>query len=126
MPKSAVIDEDETKGATVHFAAGENGINEALLKGYVAEIDDEQSKIDEIYAEADRKAQAYTDNIKAIKKAAAENGIPKKPLNAKLAERRDLRKAESRRETLSEDQREIFDEISAKLGDLPLFRKLDA
>jgi len=54
MPKSAVIDEDETKGAKVHFAAGENGINEALLKGYVAEIDDEQAKIDEIYAEADR------------------------------------------------------------------------
>ena len=95
-----------------------NGINAEQLKGFVAEIEDEQAKIDEIMRNAQIACQPHIDQIKAIKKEAAEAGIPKKPLSAKLRERGLRRKADSCRETLSEEQREIFDEISQKMDDL--------
>jgi conjugal transfer/entry exclusion protein len=111
MPITAELDGAETIRKTV------NGIDEVLLKGYVEEIDAEKIKIDEIMAEATTKAQAHRDNIKAIKKKAAENGIAKEPFEAKLRERRLTERAESCRESLSENQRDIFDEISIKLGE---------
>jgi hypothetical protein len=58
------------------------------------------------------------DEIKAIKKAAAEAGIPKKVFSAKLRERSLLRKADAVRGTLSEEQQEFFDEVTVKLGEL--------
>ena len=124
MPKSAVIPSDPTEGVIVHAAF--NGINEILLKGYVTSIEDEDTKIAAIMKAAQKKCQVHVDEIKSIKKAAAENGIPKKPLNRKLAERKHLRKAEVVTDTLSDDQKDIFAEISLKLGDLPLFAGLDA
>lgn len=95
-----------------------NGINSEQLKGFVAEIEDEQAKIDEIMKNAQIACQPHIDQIKAIKKEAAEAGIPKKPLSAKLRERGLRRKADGCRESLSEEQREIFDEISQKMDDL--------
>ena len=103
---------------TVHEAERSNGINEGQLKQFVAEIDDEQAAIDEIMRNAQTACQPHLDRIKEIKKEAAEAGIAKKPLTAKLRERGLRRKADACRETLSEAQREIFDEISQKLGDL--------
>jgi ribosomal protein L12E/L44/L45/RPP1/RPP2 len=123
MPKSAIFSESDVGGATIHSIA--NGINEAKLKGFVAEIEDEQSKIDEIMKNAAAACQPHIDQIKAIKKEAAEAGIPKKPLSAKVRERTLLRKAETCRGVLSEEQRDIFDEITQKLGPLPLFQHLD-
>lgn len=124
MPKSAVISEDVTIGATVHAAV--NGINEEKLKGYVRSIEEEQASIEAIKAKAAADCQPHIDQIKEIKKAAAENDIPKKPLSAKLRERSLLRKAENVADDLSEDQKEIFLEVSLKLGDLPLFAGLDS
>ena len=95
-----------------------NGINSEQLKGFVAEIEAEQDAIDEIMRNAQAACQPHIDQIKAIKKEAAEAGIPKKPLAAKIRERGLRRKADRCRETLSEDQREIFDEISQKMDDL--------
>ena len=70
--------------------------------------------------------QPHVDQVKAIMKEAQNNGIPKKPLGAKLRERSLRRKADGVTESLSDAQRDIFLEISLKLGDLPLFRGLDA
>jgi len=118
MPKSAKLTDD---AETIHAAAASertNGINEGQLKGFVAEIEKEQAAIDEIMRNAQTACQPHLDQIKAIKKEAAEAGIAKKPLTAKLAERALRRRADAKRETLSEEQRAIFDEISQKLGDL--------
>ena len=103
---------------TVHEAERSNGINEGQLKGFVAEIEDELSSIDEIMRNAQTACQPHVDRIKEIKKEAAEAGIAKKPLSAKLRERGLRRKADACRDSLSEAQQEVFDEISSKLGDL--------
>lgn len=115
MPRQAEKTED---GQVLADQTKTNGINAAQLKDFVAEIEDEQAKIDEIMRNAAIACQPHIDQIKAIKKEAAENGIPKKPLAAKLRERGLRRKADACRETLSEEQRETFDEISQKLDDL--------
>lgn len=115
MPKRAQMKDE---GQVLADQTKTNGINTEQLKGFVAEIEDEQAKIDEIMRNAQIACQPHVDQIKAIKKEAAEAGIPKKPLSAKLRERGLRRKADSCRETLSEEQREIFDEISQKMDDL--------
>ena len=123
MPKRSTISEDN---GTVHASTERtNGINEGQLKGFVSEIEAELDKINVIMKAAQENCQPHVDQIKAIKKGAAEAGIPKKPLAAKIRERGLKKKAETCRETLSEEQQEIFDQISAKLGDLPLFQKLE-
>lgn len=115
MPKRAKMKEE---GEVLADLTKTNGINAEQLKGFVAEIEDEQAKIDEIMKNAAIAAQPHLDQIKAIKKEAAEAGIPKKPLAAKIRERGLRRKADACRETLSEEQRDIFDEISQKMDDL--------
>jgi len=119
MPKQATMP-DDTTGATVHPAAV-NGMSEGALKGFVAEYEDEQGKIDAIMRDAATACQPHLDQQKAIKKAAAEAGIPKKPFSAKIRERSLLRRAEQVTDSLSEEQKSIFAEISAKLGDMNLF-----
>lgn len=120
MPRTAKIDEDATNGATVH-ASPVNGMNEGALKGFVSEYEHEQSKIDEIMRNAAAACQSHIDQQKAIKKAAAEAGIPKKPFSAKIRERSLKRRAEAVTDSLSEEQKAVFAEISAKLGDWNLF-----
>lgn len=115
MPKRA---EMKDEGQVHQDLTKSNGINAQQLKGFVAEIENEQDAIDEIMRNAQAACQPHIDQIKAIKKEAAEAGIPKKPLSAKLRERGLRRKADRCRETLSDDQREIFDEISQKMDDL--------
>jgi Mg2+ and Co2+ transporter CorA len=95
-----------------------NGINTEQLKGFVAEIEDEQAKIDEIMRNAQQACEPHVTRIKEIKREAAEAGIAKKPLAAKIRERTLRRKADACREVLSDEQRDLFDEISQKLGDL--------
>ena len=122
MPKSAVIPSDPTEGAVVHSAI--NGINEVLLKGYVSAIESEDAKMEEIMRKAREACEPHITEIKEIKKKAATNGIPKGPLSAKMRERKFLRKADSVSDILTEEQKDIFEEISAKLGDFPLFESL--
>lgn len=118
MPRRAKIEDGDGKTLPDMSAKRSNGINEAQLKGFVAEIEDEQAKIDEIMGNAAVACQPHVDQIKAIKKEAAEAGIPKKPLGAKLRERGLRHKADRCREVLSEEQQSVFDEISQKLDDL--------
>ena len=49
----------------------------------------------------------------------------RKVFKAKLNERGDLRRANSRRGTLSEEQQAIFDEITDKMKGMPLWDKAD-
>ena len=118
MPKQ--LQDDESDGEKILPTI--NGMNEQALKGYIAEYEDEQGQIDEIMSNAAAACQPHIDQQKAIKKAAAEAGIPKKPFSAKIRERSLMRRAEGCREILSEEQRAIFDEMSAKLGDMNLFQ----
>jgi hypothetical protein len=122
MPRQAKLDDD----AQVHQDVSGNGINEQKLTDFVKSIEAESAEIDTIMADAAAACQPHIDQIKEIKKAAAEAGIAKKPLSAKLRERSLLRKADKCRNTLSEDQRDLFDEITKKLGELPLFQNLDS
>ncbi len=120
MPRQAKLNEDAVDGGTVHLSAV-NGMNAEALKGFIAEYEDEQAKIDKITADAKAACQPYVDQQKAIKKAAAEAGIPKKPFSAKIRERSLKRRAEKVTNGFSEEQNAIFAEISAKLGDWNLF-----
>jgi len=117
MPLRATLD-DENKVLPDQSAERSNGINAGQLKQFVEEIEDEQAKIDEIMKNAQAACQPHVDEIKRLKKEAAEAGIPKKPLAAKLRERGLRRKADGCREILSDEQRDIYDEISQKLDDL--------
>lgn len=120
MPRQAKLTDDATNGATVH-AVAMNGMSEGALKGFVAEYEAEQEKIDAIMRDAQVACQPHIDQQKAIKKAAAEAGIPKKPFSAKIRERSLKRRAEAVTDSLSEEQKAVFAEISAKLGDWNLF-----
>jgi hypothetical protein len=115
MPRNA---KPKDEGQVLPDQTKTNGINAQQLKDFIASIEAEQEQIDEIMRNAQVACQPHVDQIKAIKKEAAENGIPKKPLSAKLRERGLRKKADSCRETLSEEQRETYDEISQKLDDL--------
>ena len=117
MPLRATMD-DDNKILPDQTAERSNGINAGQLKQFVEEIEDEQLKIDEIMKNAQAACQPHVDEIKRLKKEAAEAGIAKKPLSAKLRERGLRRKADHCRETLSEDQQHLYDEISQKLDDL--------
>lgn len=115
MPRRA---EMKDEGQVLADQTKTNGINETQLKQFVAEIEEEQSAIDEIMKNAQAACEPHVTRIKEIKREAAEAGIPKKPLAAKIRERGLRRKADACREVLSEEQRSVFDEISQKLDDL--------
>lgn len=120
MPRQAKLNDDAVDGGTVH-AAAMNGMSEGALKGFISEYEAEQEKIDDIMRDAKAACQPYVDQQKAIKKAAAEAGVPKKPFSAKIRERSLKRRAERVTDGFSEEQNAIFAEISAKLGDWNLF-----
>jgi hypothetical protein len=117
MVKTASFEDSDKGEGEVHPDLS-NGINEAMLKGFVADIEAEQIAIDEIMENARVACQPHVDKMKEIAKDAAECGIEKKAFKAKLRERNLRRKADKCRATLSERQQEVFDEISQKLGDL--------
>lgn len=114
MPRKAKLDDQPT----VHESERSNGINEAQLKGFISEYEDEQAVIDKIMEDARVASQPHVDQMKAVAKEAAEAGIEKKAFKAKLRERSLRRKADHCRSVLSERQQEVFDEISLKLQDL--------
>lgn len=92
-----------------------NGISEAILHGAVRDIENLEATCAEIMEKARMACEPHLTRIKDIVKEAAECGVEKKAFKAKLRERALLRKAEGQRDTLSERQREVFDEISVKL-----------
>jgi hypothetical protein len=119
MPKEAPEDQAGEVHQDISRGAGAN--DEKLLIELVTAAEARSMEIEEIMRDAAQAAQPHVDEIKAIKKRAAEAGIPKKVFSAKLRERGLLRKADKCRETLSEEQRDEFDELTAKLEQLDLF-----
>lgn len=124
MPKRAEM-KDEGQVHQDLTADRTNGINEQQLKDFVDQYEAELIEIDTIMENARVAAQPHNDQCKAIAKAAAEAGIEKKAFKAKIRERALKRKAERVTDSLSERQKDIFAEITLKLGELPLFRGLD-
>jgi hypothetical protein len=124
MPRKAKLKAGEE---TVHAAKiGGNGFDSELLKSMVAECEEHEEAMEKIMRDAREACQPHVDEVKAIKKRAAEeNGVPKKVFSAALRERKILRKAETVRSTLSDDQAETYDQVKHALGmlaDMPLGR----
>jgi len=118
MKDEGQVHEDLTK-------AGSNELSATELQGFVNEYEELSAEIDKLYEDARVAAQPLVDQQKDIIKRASEMGAEKKALRAKLRERSLRRKADAVTNSLSDRQREVFAEISAKLNDLPLFRALD-
>lgn len=118
MKEEGQVHEDLTK-------AGSNELSATELQGFVNEYEELSAEIDKLYEDARVAAQPLVDQQKDIIKRASEMGAEKKALRAKLRERSLRRKADAVTNSLSDRQREVFAEISAKLNDLPLFRALD-
>jgi hypothetical protein len=117
MARTAKLDESDVGEGTVHPDLS-NEFTDTVVKGFVADYENEQSEIDVILENARVACQPHVDRMKEIAKEAAECGIEKKAFKAKLRERTLRRKADKCRATLSERQQEVFDDISTKLGDL--------
>ena len=124
MPRRAEM-KDEGQVLADQTKTGSNELSATQLQGIVNEYEELTQQIDKIYEDARVAAQPLIDQQKDIVKRAAEMGAEKKALKAKLRERQLRRKADAVTDSLSERQREVFAEISAKLNDLPLFRHLD-
>lgn len=119
MAEEAIISEDVTDGATVHSAA--NGINEVKLKAFVSSIEEEEHAIRLILEEAEAKCQPHRDEIKQIYKDAAIAGVPKEPMKAKMRERKLDYKRNHVTDGLNDRQKAVYQELTEKLGDHPLF-----
>ncbi len=116
MPRSAAIAEES---GTVHPDLT-NGFTKEAAIGFVSEIEAEQAKIDEIMAQAKVDCQPHIDQIKAIKKRAAEQNFEKKAFAAVLSKRRHERKAEQADSALNDEQKEKFRQIELFVDDHPL------
>ncbi len=119
MPRRAKLDAEGAR--TIHKAeepgAGHNGVDPGKVKRYVREIEAEQTEIDGIMADARASCLPHAEEIAKLKKAAAENGIPKKELAAALRYRRLEAKKQAIRSGLHEEQRDTYDQIQQALGD---------
>lgn len=123
MPRQAKKSKKDE--GTVHEDLRENGISEEALTGFVSEYENESAEMARIMSLAVKACQPHKDEQKKILKAAAEAGAPKKVFKAKLNERADLRRAESRRIGLKEADQELFDEITEKMKGMPLWDHAD-
>jgi hypothetical protein len=104
--------------------AGRNGFDPADVERRVSAYESVQDIIDAAMLRARESCQPHRDDLKQIKKDAADEGhIPKKVFAAKLRERRLKRQADAIRQKLDMTDQETFDQLSSALGelrDLPL------
>lgn len=91
-------------------------INKEKVERFVNQYEKLDNQIDKIAAQAAKDMQPFKDDQKAIKKRAAESGIPKKEFTSVLRERKLRRKAEAVRASLNENQQDTFDRIKLALG----------
>lgn len=106
-------------------ARGKNGIDEALLKAFIQEVEDESQKMADIDANARKAKQPHVDHIKTILKKAAEKGISKAPLKAALRKRHHLRAADSVDNSLNDNEKALYAQIQQLSGDMPLWNDLE-
>lgn len=130
MPVQApALSENPTEGSKVLKDApslgGKNGIDEVLTKAFIQEIEDEKAAIADIDLNARKAKQPHIDAIKDIYKRAAEKGISKAPLRVAIGERGDLRRAETRRNSLNENEQALLDQIKIHSASMPLWNDLE-
>ncbi len=105
---------DEIRGANFDWKSAEP---------FVERVENVQADIDAIMEEAKAKCSPLAEDIKNIKNEAAQAGFRKKPLNALIAHRKHIIKANAIRAKLDEDQQDDYDQMKNALGmlaDLPL------
>jgi hypothetical protein len=116
MPRRPIPDD-----GTVHEAPaarpGGNGFDPDRVQGYFTRADELHERMDEIMRKAREDCQPHVDDLKELKKEAAEaGGIPKKVFAAMLGKRRALRKAENADHALSDEQKLTFEQLELALG----------
>lgn len=118
MPETATIDNqtDAKKAAK----PGHDGYDPNMVSNFVQRIESVQAEIDEIAQKAKDEQAPHRDDIKEIKREAADAGLPRKELNAIIQQRKLERKAAGVPENLTEEQREQFDLMIGCLAGTPL------
>lgn len=95
-----------------------NGFDKDQCTSYIDRVEEVQREIDAIMEKAKAEAAPLRDSIAEIKKEAVDEiGVSRKVLNAKIGERRDIRKALRRREQLDSDHQDELDQLTQALGD---------
>jgi hypothetical protein len=124
VPRKAKMQDEGQVHADKSKMVGSNGFDPELLKSMVVECEEHDEAMEEIMRKAREACQPHVDEIKAIKKRAAEeNHVPKKVFSAALRERKLLRKAGAVRGSLSDEQADTYDHVKHALGmlaDMPL------
>lgn len=118
MPKK--LTETEGEGKVLHDVST-NGIDEEDLNDFIRRYEAEEAAVAEVMKTASVSCQPNRDEMKAIKKEAAEEGMEKKAFMAIIRKRRFLRKAQKVADALAERQRAVFDEMDTKSLQLDLF-----
>jgi hypothetical protein len=117
MPRRPKRDENGTVHEASPPKAGGNGFDPDMVQGYFTRADELHGRMDEIMRKAREDCQPHVDDLKELKKEAAEaGGVPKKVFSAMLAKRRALRKAENADHALSDEQKETFEQLEHALG----------
>lgn len=121
------FEDDETgdrgdEAATSAAAAATAGVSpahnvEGVARKFIEAWEDQQAEVDAINDQAKEDGRPYRDEIKQIKKAAAEEGVPKKVLSALFTRRRKLRQANAIITKLSEEQADNYTDLMLALGD---------
>lgn len=103
---------------------GHNGYDPEKLKKYVNHFETQQAKIDEIFAEAKKKAEPYRAEQKECKNACKkEVGVPKGTFTHVIRERKLRKKLNQIDEDLNQDEADDADRVRHALGmlaDTPL------
>lgn len=87
-------------------------------KPFLKRIESIQGDIDKIRADATEECAPHYEDIKEIKQEAHDAGIPRREFNVLIAQRKLLRRADSIRANLSEEQQQNLDQMVLALGDL--------
>jgi hypothetical protein len=100
-----------------NVGSGHNsGFDPKKVQGFVDRVENTQATIDSIMEKARENCAPHRDDIAAIKKEAAENGLSKKEFAAVIRKRRLLDKAENVDRNLDDDQKETFEQMLHALG----------
>lgn len=119
MPRKPKQDEGTVHSeAEAVIAAATNGIDEALLNRLVKEVEDKRLEIKARMREASDECQPLRDEIAAIIKEAAENGMPKRSFGCILKERKHLYEAAHASDSLNDHAKAAYDEMKVKLQKL--------
>jgi hypothetical protein len=97
---------------------GTNGFNPDKLQGFIDRVQSCQGEIDRIMEKAKEECLPHREDIEAIKKEAAEQGMPKRPFATVLRRLRLEDKVEHVADKLHDEQKESYEQMLHALGKL--------